>query len=435
MEYELNLQMFADPGADGKADTVVNGTLGHLVNGTYQNPEATEAEIKVFYEKALITLAEPNLVHDQFAQKVNIPRRGGKSVEFRKFSKLPKALKPLTEGVTPQGSKISVGTIIANVDQYGDYIETTDDFELTAIDNVVVENTKMLASQAGLTFDTIVRNELNAGTNVLYCPKDNGKGSMIEVTSRKDIDSSCHLRVKDIFKAAAILKRNNAPKIDGSYVAIIHPFVAYDIMTEAGEKWMDIQKYTNNVEKIFNGEIGKIGGVRFVESTEALIIAPSEISEGFNKLHLKSAVSSSSTSVTVEEELEPVTFAEPVAVYVDGVENTIVKIEAASGGSKVTLGTAVNGLDAGALICGTGAGKDGTSVFSTIVLAENAYGSTSIEGGGLEHIAKPKGYGNDPLNQRSSVGWKGHKGAKILIEEYILRLESAVEDFFDADAN
>ena len=321
---ELNLQLFA-------AGEVVNATTSTELSG----------EMKTFYDKTLITLASPYLVHDQFGQKRDIPKNDGKIIEFRKFSALPKAITALTEGVTPTGKKLNVSTISATVEQYGDYIEQTDMLELTAVDNTIVEATKQLAAQAGLTMDTIVRNEVVGGTNVMYCPKVSN-GVEIVVTSRADIDKTALLRVKDVFKAAAELKAMNAPKIDGYYVGIIHPYVAYDLMQEAGNQWMEVQKYTTP-ENMLTGEIGCIGGVRFVESTEAKVWQ---------------------------------------------------------------------------------AGANNEAVFATVILGADAYGVTSIEGGGIEHIVKQKGYGNDPLNQRSSVGWKGIKVAKRLVEEYMIRVES-----------
>ena len=42
----------------------------------------------------------------------------------------------------------------------------------------------------------------------------------------------------------------------------------------------------------------------------------------------------------------------------------------------------------------------------------------------IEQIVKQKGYGNDPLNQRSSVGWKAVKAAARLAEPYMIRVES-----------
>ncbi len=404
---------------------------GDVVNAT--TSAELSAEMKTFYDKALIHLAIPNLIHEQFGQKKPIPKNGGKTIEFRRFSKLPKALKPITEGVTPAGNKLKVSAVTAAVDQYGDYIEQTDMLELTAIDNTIVEATKELAAQAGVTLDTIVRNELVAGTNVFYVPSV-VNGVETEILSRADLTDACKLRVKDIFKAAAELKAVNAPKINGSYVAIIHPYVAYDLMQEAGDQWLGIQKYANP-ENILKGEIGALGGVRFVESTEAKIFGPGEISEGFSRVTCNTAIAASSTKVVINEALSAKVFTEAIPVYVNGVANTITAIEVSNDVTSVVLGTAITSLSAGDMICGQGAGKDGSAVFCTLFLGENAYGVTDIEGGGLEHIVKQKGYGNDPLNQRSSVGWKATKVAKRLLEEYMIRFESCSAFSATADEN
>ena len=416
------------------AGDVLNTTGGTLENGSITNSDALSPEMKTFYDKTLITLAGANLVHEQFGQKRPIPKNGGKTIEFRKFSKLPKAMKAITEGVTPSGNKLNVSSVSCTVDQYGDYVEQTDMLELTAVDNTIVEATKELAAQAGLTLDTEVRNEIVGGTNVMYVPTLDDKDREQEVTSRADITADCKMRVKDVFKAAAELKAVNAPKINGSYVAIIHPYVAYDLMQDAAEQWIGIQKYADP-DKILRGEIGTLGGVRFVESTEAKVYGPAEIADGFSRFTVKTAVSSSTTSVAVNEPLTAKTFSTPVPVYVDGAENTITAISVSGGTATITLGTAVTSLSAGAVICGRGAGKDGSAVFCTLFIGENAYGVTDVEGGGLEHIVKQRGYGNDPLNQRSSVGWKATKVAKRLVEEYLIRVESGSEFSASAETN
>ena len=415
------------------AGDVMNTTGGTVESGSVTNENALSPEMKTFYDKTLITLAGANLVHEQFGQRRPIPQHGGKTVEFRRFSKLPKALTAITEGVTPAGNKLNVSAVTCTVDQYGDYVEQTDMLELTAVDNTIVEATKELASQAGLTLDTVVRNELVGGTNVMYAPRVSGS-TETEVTMRADITAACRLRVKDVFKAAAELKAVNAPKINGSYVAIIHPYVAYDLMQDAGEQWIGIQKYADP-ENILKGEIGSLAGVRFVESTEAKIFAPGEIADGLCRLTAAANVSAS-TSVTVSETLAAHTFTTPVPVYVNGAANTVtaVSVDESTGAATLTLGSAVT-LSAGDMICGTGAGKDGSAVFCTLFLGENAYGVTDVEGGGLEHIVKQRGYGNDPLNQRSSVGWKATKVAKRLLEEYMIRYESGSEFSGTAEAN
>ena len=419
------------------AGAVLNTTGGTVTNGAVTDANALSAEMKTFYDKTLITLAGANLIHEQFGQKRPIPRNGGKTIEFRKFSKLPKALTAITEGVTPNGSKLNVSAVTCTVDQYGDYVEQTDMLELTAVDNTIVEATKELASQAGLTLDTVVRNELVGGTNVMYAPKVNGN-TETEIASRADITPDCRLRVKDVFKAAAELKAVNAPKIDGYYAAVIHPYVAYDLMQDAKEQWIGIQKYADP-EKLLKGEIGTLGGVRFVESTEAKVYGPAVISDGKSRLTVKTTLTEAGTSLTVKEVLTAGTYSgsKKIPVYVNGTANYITAIANNGTYSTLTLENSVtvaNGT-AGNLVCGRGGGKDGSAVFCTLFLGENAYGVTDVEGGGLEHIVKQRGYGNDPLNQRSSVGWKATKVAKRLVEEYMIRVESGSEFSATAESN
>ena len=93
------------------AGDVLNTTGGTLENGSITNSDALSPEMKTFYDKTLITLAGANLVHEQFGQKRPIPKNGGKTIEFRKFSKLPKAMKAITEGVTPSGNKLNVSSV------------------------------------------------------------------------------------------------------------------------------------------------------------------------------------------------------------------------------------------------------------------------------------------------------------------------------------
>lgn len=299
--------------------------------------DGLSAEMKTFYDMTLIDEASANLVHAQFGQKRPIPKNGGKTIEFRKFAPLAKAITPLTEGVTPDGKSLSVSTITATVSQYGDYITQSDVLELTALDNTILEATKLLGRQAGVTLDTVVRNVMQSGTNVTYCPKIGADGAETAVTSRSALDNTCQLTVKVLQQVVAKLRGQNAPTINGKYVAIIHPYAAYDLMRDP--EWIDAHKYTN-VGNLYEGEIGEIAGIRFVQTTEAKIY---------------------------------------------------------SGG-----------------------------VFGTLVFGDGAYGVTEITGGGLQTIVKQKGSAGtaDPLDQRSSVGWKAIETAELLIPQYLVRVES-----------
>lgn len=216
-------------------------------------------EMKTFYEKRLIDNAEPKLVHDQFADVYNIPKNGGKTIEFRKYAPHAKALTPLTEGVTPQGNRLNVSVITSDIHQYGDYTELSDILIETAIDNNIIQATKLNASQAGRTLDTITREVLQGGTNVIYA---GGRASRSALTATDKINL-------DLFRQAKrALAGQNADYIDDSYVAIIHPDITYDLTKDS--EWIDVHKYADP-QAIYKGEVGKISNIRFVESSEAKI--------------------------------------------------------------------------------------------------------------------------------------------------------------------
>ena len=245
-----------------------NWTGQSTQTGTYTAAQDLTPEMKTFYDKVLIRLAEPALIHDQFGQKRPIPAGNGKTIEFRKVNALPKITTELVEGITPDGQNYGVTAILATVHQYGAYITTTDMLNLTAFDNNMAEITKILASQAGRTSDTLTRDVLAAGTNVMYA------GGKTARTGTGGLTAADVLTIEDIKKAVRWLKRNNAETIQGDYVALVHPDVVYDLMQD--DEWVDANKYAGS-GRIFEGEIGKMYGVRFVESTQAKIWKPASL--------------------------------------------------------------------------------------------------------------------------------------------------------------
>lgn len=260
-EYEFNLQTFAqtvtaEAGTYGLSN--INRTTD--VKGSDGSGNDLSAEIKTFYDTALLLNAQPQLYFNQFGKKQPLRSRTGKTVEWRRFDTFAKALTPLKEGVIPDGHKASVKSISVSILQYGDYVPVSDQLEWAAVDQIIGEITNENGVQAGLTLDTLTRNAILAGcTNVMYV---GGGTSMSAVTGTNKLTSA------DVAKAATILKKQNAPKINGSYVAIIHPSVAHDLRQDTG--WIEAHKYSS-AREIFNGEIGELHGVRFVETTEAKV--------------------------------------------------------------------------------------------------------------------------------------------------------------------
>lgn len=216
--------------------------------------------MKTFYDTTLLENARETMIFTQFGKKQ--PMKGNK-VEWRKYNTFAKALTPLTEGVIPTGQTFGMTKIEGETTQHGDFTAVSDRLELESYDDVIFGATEEMGAAEGETYDTLTRNILVAGNSVRYCP--NGDA---EVTSREGITDACILTPDVVNKAQTWLKKNKAPKINGSYVAIIHPSVAYDLRNS--EEWKEYHKY-NDVAPIFKGEIGELHGVRFVESNEAKV--------------------------------------------------------------------------------------------------------------------------------------------------------------------
>lgn len=249
----MNLQLFAD------------------LNTQTSTSAGLTDEIKTHYHQTLINALEPALVHDQFGQTIVIPAHNGKKVEVRFFDPLGKALTPLQEGITPAGQNLVMHTVTTELYQYGGYVTLSDVVSVIAKDPLVVQATQAIGSQAGRTLDTVTRDVINAGTQVMYAPSING-GVETEVNQRGNLDKTCLLTPNLIARCQALLEGNLAETIDGSYVGIIHPHVKYDLTQN--KDFEEIHKYSA-VTQLFKGEIGMLGNTRFVVSTEAKIVGGS----------------------------------------------------------------------------------------------------------------------------------------------------------------
>ena len=247
----LKLQLFAWSEGQAGAPTVnpVNVTTQGTMNPT----------MKTFYDTTLLENARETMVFTQLGEKQALK---GNKVEWRKFNTFAKALTPLQEGVIPSGQTFGMTKIEAETTQHGDYVAVTDRLELESYDDVIFGATEEMGAAEGETYDTLTRNILVGGQSVMYCP--NGD---TEINSRASITKDCVLTPDVVKKAATWLKKNKAPKINGYYVAIIHPSIAHDLR---GKEWEEYQKYSNPTP-IFKGEIGELHGVRFIESNNAKV--------------------------------------------------------------------------------------------------------------------------------------------------------------------
>lgn len=385
------------------------------LNPNLTTSDGMSAEMKIFYSDYLIDLAEPELVHDQFGQKHPIPKNGGKVIEFRQYDPLPEMTTPLKEGVTPDGQSLTVKTITSEVKQYGGYVTLSDMLMMTAIDNNLVQATKLIASQAGRTLDTITREIINAGTVVQFSEGQVDSRDELYYTDESD---NCNLTVDAIKRAVRFLETQDAPQINGYYVGIIHPYSKYDLMKDPD--WKTPHEYVDT-ENVYQNEIGELYGVRFVQSSRAKVFAGADLASDSRTLTVNGASVTSTKTVPFDGGTVGANALVDRMVNIGG---TVTKVTANTT-TQMTVADNVTAADNTVIYPGEG-GKDGADVYSTLVLGDDAYGVTEITGGGLQHIVKQLGSAGsgDPLDQRATVGWKATKTAEILVQQYMVRIEA-----------
>ena len=268
-----NLQLFADAG------TLVNAS-GSYVNAytgattAFEGANSLSGEMKTFYDTELLENARVEMFYAQFAKRQPLPANHGTTVEWRKWNTFEKASK-LQEGVIPTGQKFGMFAKTGAINQYGTYATISDKLELHAYDDTILGATEEMGASAAETQEALIRDGLLVNTNVMYC--DNitlATGAVAGTpTSPDTMEASdtalCLLTPDSVNKAVTIMKKNRVPRINGKYVCVIHPSVAYDL--RSSKDWVEVHKYAAATE-IFNGEIGELHGCRFIEDVFAPIL-------------------------------------------------------------------------------------------------------------------------------------------------------------------
>lgn len=307
--------------------------------------------INSFYSRDLLFRAQPFLTHTRFGQVKDIPTGNSSVIKFKRYGNFAAATTPLTEGVTPLGKKLSETIVTATALQYGDFVTLTDKLTMTTEDPVRMEANSILGDQAGNTIDQLTRDILAAGTNVIY----SGTGNV----ANADVAAGDVITEANIITAEETLKANNARYmtsfVDPStgystvplppcFVGICHIYTTKTL--RAISSFVKVELYANPSQRM-EGEIGKIGNTRFIETVNAKVF--------------------------------------------------------------------------------TGAGTGAIDVYGTIIMAREAYGISRIAGHAMENIVKPLGSAGtaDPLNQRETSGWKATFVAKILNDDFLVRIVHA----------
>ncbi|MGN0183371.1 MAG: N4-gp56 family major capsid protein [Candidatus Ornithomonoglobus sp.] len=356
--------------------------------------------------------------YTKFGQQVNIPQGKTKTIAFDKLSPLPKALQPLTEGITPTGAAVNITRIKGEPEQFGNYVSYTDQLDFFANDPSpeVLKYADLLTENQLETFEHLDAMELASGLNVFYAGTAASRSELTDV-----------LTVKDVRRAVTSLKRNKVQPADGKYyICFIHPDAAFNIMDD--EAWQKVQEY-NATTEIYDGEIGRLYGVRFIEDPDAYVFRGTPFGKKgeFGELSVAKVVSGTQKIYVAETITSEGLPAVDTKICID---NKYYTVAATAGGSNGSAWIQVSENISAAMIepdmkvyPGDGA-VGGKPVYSTIILGKNAFGTAGDKTVQLINKSLGSAGTGDPLNQRGTVGWKGYHFTKIIEQTKMCRIES-----------
>lgn len=271
--FAFNLQLFAEAGTLVNATTTyVNAYTGEKT--AFDTPNTLSGEMKTFYDTELLENARIEAYYGQFAKKQGLPKNHGTTIEWRKWNTFANASK-LQEGVIPTGQKFGMSSKVATIDQFGTFAAISDILEFHAYDNTILGATEEMGASASKTQETLIRDSLLTNTNVLYCDNITLATGAVASTPTSCATMEASATAMSLFtplmvaKAVRVMKMDRVPTINGKYYCVVSPSVAYDLRNS--KDWIEAHKYAATAE-IFNGEIGELHGVRFIENVFAPIL-------------------------------------------------------------------------------------------------------------------------------------------------------------------
>ena len=410
------------------------------INVSYQASLAPTM-LESYLQRRALKNVEPNLGYMKDAQMIEQPKGSGKHVKFFRYTELPAITKPLYEGVTPDGQKLEETAFSVMTKNYGGYMAYTDELDLWHVDSKTQAISDRLNRQAQLSIDTVGRDQIMAGLNVMY------PGS---VTSRASLTKSNVLTYAIVKKAVRNLKRKGAqPFADGFFHAKIDQDTYYDLTQDT--HWNDVSTYQDD-SRVQKYELGNIYKVKFFEVDNGKVFK--------NETYLYGSVAALTayanfdaatrsmivTATMTEDEARELT---GKMVYVQYTKSTVdyvtpmcierVYPSATANQTKIvfrwapattTDWTTTNTLK----IVPSGGASNGDEVHATIIYGQDAFGMVKLGGKGnpnIQIIVKPLGSSgsDDPLNQRGTIAWKvPFFACAVLQDDFIVRIEHGVSD-------
>lgn len=230
------------------SNTTASPGLAHLATVWY-NRRALDQLKKMF---RYLSATEPDV----------IPQRVGKTVQWFRYSLLTANTTPTTEGTVGAGLALQTNTVSATVSEYSDFATLSSLLEETAIDPITQNYAEQLGYRAGLSVDTITRNEFDSNT------------------TPQVVTLGPYATAADFRRAVATLRASEVlPRDNDKFLAIAHPYIVYDLKSDnTAGGFIDLARFglwaqgaTNFLkdyqEDIAQGIVGEVEGCLIKTST------------------------------------------------------------------------------------------------------------------------------------------------------------------------
>lgn len=214
-------------------------------------------EAQTFYEKKFLARNEYESVFEQGAQMRTQPTNGGDVVKFTRHTPLATVTTALTQGTNPSEVALTAANVSAQLAEYGTVVKISRFLTLNGIDAANAEKIEVVGQNMRETLDELVRNELFTGATVQF----QSAKTALSALSASDV-----MKVKDLQLAVRTLKNNKARRLTSSvapWMGKISPSSSYDLQQDS--TFINVDSYQNG-SMIYRGELGKVSGVRLMES-------------------------------------------------------------------------------------------------------------------------------------------------------------------------
>lgn len=194
----------------------------------------------------------------------------GSAVTFTKNTDLSAATTTLVESVDVDAVALSDSQVTLTLEEKGNAVLTTAKLRGSAFNDVDKDAAERVGFNAGLSFDTLARTPLGAGTNVAY----GGVATARNMVTPTSLMTAAKARlVRAYFVGQNAMPWVIGPETGSYYRGFMHPDVAVDFRTDTDAAGWRAPRTYSDPKDLWTGAIGTFEGVEYIETPRAEVLS------------------------------------------------------------------------------------------------------------------------------------------------------------------